>query len=98
MCASGTDLSALLLAINQSFAVAKYGGQIVVACISSDDITFMKVEDFHKMFANHVIYEEVQGDNGSTKRRIRVSERWFEWKDRRQYLGRGVVFEPGGPL
>ena len=90
----GADINALLLVINQNFAVVKYGGQIVVACISGSDITFMKVEDFHKMFANLVVYVE----DGDGIKKIRVSARWFEWKDRRQYLGRGVVFEPGGPL
>lgn len=29
---------------------------------------------------------------------IKLSSRWFKWEDRRYYLGRGLVFEPGGPL
>jgi hypothetical protein len=90
----GADLSTILLSMNESFAVVKYGGQILVACISNRGIDFMKVEDFRKMFANCVIHVEV----GNSKKTIRVSERWFEWKDRRQFTGRGVVFEPGGPL
>jgi hypothetical protein len=94
----GTDLDALLKEMNESFAVVRHGGQTLVARISSNDITSMKVEDFHRMFANLVVYEEVKEGNTTKKRRIRVSQRWFEWKDRRQHLGRGVVFEPGGPL
>src|SRR5262249_35031966 len=83
----GADINTLLAAMNQTYAVVKYGGQIVVAVIVNDDITFMKVEDFHKMFANLAV-------TGTVK----LSKHWFEWEKRRQYLGRGVVFEPGGPL
>ena len=86
----GADLNTLLPAMNQNYAVVKYGGQVVVAGMSQNDITFMKPEDFHRMFANCLFY---QG-----RKRITVSERWFEWEHRRQYLGRGVVFEPGGPV
>ena len=45
-------------------------------------------------------YEEANdGQQGAPKKHaIKVSKRWFEWEGRRQYLGRGVVFEPGGPL
>src|SRR5262249_15146755 len=53
------------------------------------------VEDFHKMFANLVA--EITEQDGE-KYVIKVSKHWFEWADRRQYLGRGVVFKPGGPL
>jgi hypothetical protein len=93
-----SDLDALSVVMNESFAVVKYGGQIVVASVATDDINFMKVEDFHRMFANLVIYKEVKVGDVTKTSPIRVSRHWFEWKDRRQYLGRGVVFEPGGPL
>ena len=71
----------------------------MVATIIGNEIDFMKTNDFHKMFADLVVYEEVNdGQQGVPKKRaIKVSKRWFECKDRRQYLGRGVVFEPGGP-
>jgi hypothetical protein len=96
----GADIKTLLLAMNSTFAVAKYGSKIVVASIIGNDISFMTDEDFHKMFANLVVYEEVKaGKQGATKTdAIKVSKRWFDWKDRRQYFGRGVIFEPGGPL
>jgi hypothetical protein len=60
----------------------------MVAIITEDGIDFMKVDEFHKMFANLTI-------NRSSKP---LSRAWFAWKDRRQYVDRGVVFEPGGPL
>ena len=74
--------------MNQTYAVVKYGTQILVAIID-DDIGLMKVEDFHKMLANIVV---LQGN-----KEIAVSRLWFKWKKRRQYLGAGVVFQPGGP-
>jgi hypothetical protein len=82
----GANIETLLIAMNAAFAVTKYGGQIVIASLAGSDISFMTVDDFHRMFANLV------------KDAVKVSRRWFEWKERRQYLGRGVVFEPGGPL
>ena len=29
---------------------------------------------------------------------VAVSKLWFQWSGRRQYFGRGIVFEPSGPL
>jgi hypothetical protein len=84
----GAGINALLEAMNENYAVVKHGAHTVVATITGDDICFMNVEDFHKMFANLVF----------GPKRIKVSKRWFEWTGRRQYLGRGVVFEPGRPL
>ena len=93
------DINTLLAAMNQTYTVVKYGNQIMVAIIVGGDISIMKVEDFHKMFANLVIHKETKHQDGeTTTRAIKVSKRWFEWSDRRQYVGRGVVFEPGGPL
>ncbi len=85
----GAGINVLLAAMNENHAVVKYGGQTVIATITGDDIGFMKMEDFHRMFANLVVFEP---------KLIKVSKRWFDWTDRRQYLGRGVVFEPGRPL
>jgi Family of unknown function (DUF5906) len=123
----GANTNTLLAAMNQTYAVVRYGGQIVVAIIIGDDITFMKVEDFHRMFAN-LFFDPIDGIIRQLKQRIeqmgsgvvsmtfedfrdgvadlvgvrrdpkKLSQRWFESKGRRQYLGRGVVFEPGGPL
>ena len=106
----GADIGALYIAMNEAFAVTKYGGQIVIASLFGSDISFMTVDDFHKMFANLVIFKQAGTKTDATKPSpilkqadtktdaIKVSRRWFEWKGRRQYLGRGVVFEPGGPL
>jgi hypothetical protein len=89
----GANADMLFATINETFAVTKYGGQTMIANIINNDITFMKVEDFNRMFANLVVLE-IHDDRTS---QIKVSKRWFDWPGRRQYLGRGVVFEPGGP-
>jgi hypothetical protein len=89
----GADLQTLSTAMNQTYAVVKYGGQIIVASIIGNEVEFMKPEEFHKMFANLVV-----GRGGSNTQSDIVSKYWFGWKQRRQYLGRGAVFEPGGPL
>jgi Family of unknown function (DUF5906) len=96
----GADMKMLLTAINRTYAVVKYGGEIVVASIIGNKIEFMKTDEFHKMFANLVVHKSVEdGDKGASESRtIQVSKRWFNWGDRRQFLGRGVVFEPGGRL
>ena len=86
----GVSLKELLLAINEKFAVVKYGSQVLIASIVKDEISMMKVEDFHKMFGN------VRVPRGN--RTIEISRVWFEWEGRREYFGRGVVFEPGGRL
>jgi len=78
--------------------VVKYGSKVAVASIIRKDLDLMQADDFHKLLANLVVFE-VTAKEGETKTRvIKVSKRWFEWTDRRQYVGRGVVFEPGGPL
>ena len=48
----GYDINNIAAAMNNNFAVVKYGGQIMVATIIGDDVSFMKVDDFHKMLAN----------------------------------------------
>jgi hypothetical protein len=86
----GIDNATMFAVLNEVYAVVKYGGQIVIASTGGDDISFLKVDDFHKMFANLRVQ---QG-----RKSVEVSKLWFEWSGRRQYLGRGIVFEPGGPL
>jgi hypothetical protein len=86
--AQGASADKLCLAMNRAYAVVKYGTQILVAIVN-DDICLMKVEDFHKMLANITAIR--------SNEKIAVSRLWFKWKGRRQYLGAGVVFQPGGP-
>jgi hypothetical protein len=93
--AQGADIKTLSAAMNQAHAVVKYGDQIRVAIITSDDVSFMKVEDFHRMFANLIVFQ-VANDKDDAKP-IKVSKHWFDWPERRQHVGRGVVFIPGGP-
>jgi hypothetical protein len=52
-------------------------------------IASMSLDDFEKMFADLILIVENP---------VKVSRRWFSWSGRRQYFGRGVGFEPGGPL
>ncbi len=96
----GTDLDVLLGAMNTYFAVAKYGSKTVIAIIAGDDVDFMSDQDFHKMFSNlTVLIKKKKKKDGTTKTRaVKLSRYWFDWPSRRQFLGRGVVFEPGGPL
>jgi hypothetical protein len=84
------DVKTLLAAMNETYAVVRYGTKVVVASIINKDIIIMAVEDFHKMFGNLLI---PKGNKA-----VEVSKIWFEWPNRRQYFDRGVVFEPGGPL
>ncbi len=99
MLARGLDIDNLATAMNSYYAVVKYGGQIMIARIVGDDINFMKVEDFHRMFANLIVRVQVKDKDGKAVKtyRIKISKHWFEWDGRRQYVGRGAVFEPGGP-
>ena len=94
----GADIKKLLLAMNEAFAVAQYGSKIVVVRVIGNDLIFMTDDDFHKMFANLIIFEETKDKNGATKTNaIKLSKRWYASDHRRRYFGRGVVFEPGGP-
>jgi hypothetical protein len=126
----GADIKTLLAAMNETYAVVRYGNDILVANIIGNDISCMNEQSFHKMFANlefsyskeiarnlrkmkeriehignniismpvedfHEMFADLVVINADQKK---VSRRWFNWEGRRYYLGRGVVFEPGGPL
>jgi hypothetical protein len=54
-----------------------------------NDIFSMTDEDFNNAFIDLV---DIKWKSSN------LSRSWFNWKGRRQYFGRGVVFEPGGPL
>jgi hypothetical protein len=87
----GASLNDLLSMMNKIYAVVRYGDQIVIANIVGKKIDFMSDREFHKMMANQVL----RSANGDM---IKLSRHWFNWVYRRQYIGRGAVFEPGGPL
>jgi hypothetical protein len=91
MLEKGASLSDLRSAMNKIYAVVKYGDQIVIANIVGKKIDFMADREFHKMMANQFI-KDADG------KMIKLSWAWFNWTFRRQYIGRGAVFEPGGPL
>src|SRR6185437_8695660 len=76
--------------LNETYAAVLYGSEVLVASIVGSQIAVMKPEDFHKMFANLRFRQE--------KRSVEISRLWWEWPGRREYLGRGVVFEPGSSL
>ena len=99
----GANIDRLLVAMNKTFAVVKYGSKTLVAIVVGKEVDFMKLDDFHNLLANLVFQKEVEtkddkGNPQKTTQTIIVSKYWFKWKHRRQYVGRGVVFEPGGPL
>ncbi len=85
----GASNDALFALMNENHAVVRYGSEIMVAAIIGNNVISMTVENFHKMFANVRIKV---GDDF-----VEVSRLWFKWPGRRQYLDRGIVFEPGGP-
>ncbi len=85
----GASNQALFARMNENYAVVRNGSQILVAAVDGNEVIIMKVEDFHKMFAN------VRIQMG--RKSVEVSRLWFKWPGRRQYLQHGVVFEPGGP-
>ena len=87
------SLEELLHEFNKRYAVTKYGSEILVAS-TCHEITTMKEQDFHRCFANLVFYEYTA--TGKI-RKVKASRKWFEWKQRRQYLGQGIVFDPSGP-
>jgi hypothetical protein len=86
----GADQETLFAALNKTYAVVRYNSEVLIASITDHDILVMKSEDFHKMFGNVRFLEGNQS--------VEVSRLWLKWDGRRQYLGRGVVFEPGGQL
>ena len=95
----GADLKQLLAAMNHTFAAVKYGGQVMIANIIGNEIEFMKTDDFHKLFANLVVYEKAKdGQQGAPKKHaIKVSRLWFDWPGRRQYLGSRRRIRAGRP-
>lgn len=99
----GANLSQLLVAMNNTFAVVKYGGKTMIASIVGKELEFMKLDDFHNLLANLVLEQkvEIRDGNGISRKKtgtVVLSKRWMQWENRRQYAFRGVVFEPGGPL
>lgn len=84
---AGANTNTLMAALNQNFAVVRRGSKVRIGYITGKDIDFMLFDDFHNMLGNLIF-----------KKTVVISRRWLKWKNRRQYVGRGVVFEPGGPL
>jgi hypothetical protein len=80
----------MFAALNNNYAVVKYGNETLIASIIDNEVGTMKVQEFHKIFANVCVW------NG--RRPVEISRLWFNWPNRRQYMRRGIVFEPGGPL
>lgn len=87
---AGASTEMLFAEFNKSFAVVKNGSEVLAASVVGRDVALMKAVDFRNMFANVRIDE---GDHS-----VEVSRLWWKWEGRRQYFGRGVVFDPGGPL
>lgn len=87
----GAGVEELLSEMNKLFAVVKYGDGICVANIIGKQLDFMSEQEFHKMLAN-LTYLDAAG------KERKLSRHWFKWRYRRQFIGRGAVFEPGAQL
>jgi hypothetical protein len=87
----GEPLGDVLSAMNKIFAVVRYGDSIVIANVVGKQLSFMSDQEFHKMLAN-LAYLNADG------KEMKLSRLWFKWPYRRQYIGRGAVFEPGNQL
>ena len=66
----GASNQALFARLNENYAVVRYGSETLVAAIVGNEVIPMKVENFHKMFAN------VRIQVG--RRSVEVSRLWFE--------------------
>jgi hypothetical protein len=86
----GADDETMFGALNNNYAVVKFGNETLVASVIDNEVSTMKVHEFHKIFANVRVCD---GD-----RLVEISRLWFKWPNRRQYMRRGIAFEPGGPL
>jgi large-conductance mechanosensitive channel len=86
----GADNETMFSVLNANYAVVKYGSETLVASVIGNDVTVMKVHDFHNIFANVRVQEG--------RRFVEISKVWFNWPGRRHYMRRGIVFEPGGKL
>jgi hypothetical protein len=86
----GADNETMFSVLNANYAVVKYGSETLVASIIANDVPTMKVYEFHKIFANVRVLEG--------RRFVEISRVWFNWPGRRQYMRRGIVFEPDGKL
>lgn len=84
----GATLDELLPEFNKRFAVVTQGQEVLIAKITKNDVQTMTVQDFDRLLAN-LTYG---------RRRVRACKEWFNWPGRRQFTGRGIVFDPGGPL
>ena len=86
----GADNETMFSVLNKNYAVVKYGSEILVARIMDNDITVMKVHDFHNIFANVRVLEG--------RRFVGISRVWFSWRVGGSTCVAAYVFEPGGQL
>lgn len=89
-----TTAKDMKLALNEKYAVVKYGNRALIADTTDKKIEFIKIDDFKALHANEFI--STPSDDGKRDRKLLVQS-WLAWKDRRQYIRRGVVFEPTQP-
>jgi hypothetical protein len=70
--------------LNQSYAVAQQGGEVLIIREDGDDVHFVQPADFHLWHANMKV--RIDG------KEIPVSKAWLAHPDRRQYSK--IVFDP----
>jgi hypothetical protein len=104
LCEGGTSLTDLYQAMNEVYAVARYGSEPLVIELQNDAIdlsrNLLSPKSFNDMFANMRARMEVKSedeDKAPTVKYVEVSKAWLKWKGRREYLDPGIVFEPGSP-
>jgi hypothetical protein len=54
-----------------------------------NNILSMAIDDYLAVFTDLIDFKV---------KPVKLSRRWFAWEHRRYFFGRGLVFEPGGPL
>jgi hypothetical protein len=76
--------------MNKDYAVARFGGKVVIAMTTEREITFISKEAFLDLHANK-FPPSTEEDEGTRKPKGQV---WFKHRQRREYISPGVVFEP----
>jgi hypothetical protein len=93
----GASERELKQAMNEAFAVARYGAQVLIVEIREviePDTNLISMPEFHRMFANTYLSNEGDPDRGRPQL---LSKSWEKWSERREYLDPGLVFEPNSP-
>lgn len=78
---------AMLEEVNQTYAIAQIGSDVVILQERDGDVHFLKQTDFKLKLKNQTV------PNASGSRSNSLANEWLKWSGRRQY--ERVVFKPG---